>query len=201
MREHDQTPEILNPPMRIPCCIDICARLQRYVDTDSRSRLIAALALVVGAALGMAGTFAPSASLRGLAWGVDGTALVLASALLTVRYFRRGNDFAAAGFLVFVVGEALILSGAAMDLVESVSVFGAGVALWATSLALVGASGVMPRWVNGVGYVGAVLFTVVALQIFAGYALTPLSQPLPFVAYPFLVATLVGWAWVQYRDV
>ena len=169
--------------------------------TDSRSRLIAALALVVGAALGMAGTFAPSASLRGLAWGVDGTALVLASALLTVRYFRRGNDFAAAGFLVFVVGETVILSGAAMDLVESVPVFGAGVALWATSLALVGGSGVMPRWVNGVGYVGAVLFTVVALQIFAGYTLTPLSQPLPFFAYPFLVATLVGWAWAQYREV
>jgi hypothetical protein len=26
-------------------------------------------------------------------------------------------------------------------------------------------------------------------------ALTPLSQPLPFFAYPFLAATLCGWAW------
>jgi hypothetical protein len=42
--------------------------------------------------------------------------------------------------------------------------------------------------------------TVVALQIFSGRALTPLSQPLPFFAYPFLAATLFGWAWTHYRD-
>lgn len=86
---------------------------------DARLRLIASIGLVVGAVLGMAGTFAPSASLRGLAWGVDGTALVVGTAL--------------------------------------------------------------------------------ASQIFSGTALTPLSQPLPFFAYPFLAATLFGWAWVQYR--
>ena len=168
--------------------------------SDRLLRQTSALGLVTGAALGIAGTFAGSASLRGLAWGVDGTALVLASSLLTVHYFRRGNDLAAAGFLIFVVGEALILSSAAMDLVGSAPSFGAGVALWAASLALVGASGVMPRWVNGIGYIGALLFTTVALQIFAGYSLMPLSQPLPFFAYPFLATTLVGWAWVQYRD-
>ena len=79
---------------------------------DARLRQIAAIGLVIGALLGMAGTFAPSASLRGLAWGVDGTALIVATALLTVHHLRRGNDLAAAGFLVFVVGETLILSGA-----------------------------------------------------------------------------------------
>jgi hypothetical protein len=34
-------------------------------------RTIAALGLVIGAVFGIAGTFAPSSSLRGLAWGVD----------------------------------------------------------------------------------------------------------------------------------
>jgi hypothetical protein len=53
---------------------------------------IASAALVVGALLGMAGTFTPSASLRGLAWGIDGVALILASALLTMHHFRTGND-------------------------------------------------------------------------------------------------------------
>jgi hypothetical protein len=43
-----------------------------------------------------------------------------------------------------------------------------------------------------------VLLGVVALQIFAGQALTPLSRPLPFFAYPFLAATLFGWAWTHY---
>jgi hypothetical protein len=148
----------------------------------------------------MAGTFAPSDELRALAWGVDGTALAVANALLTVRYLRRGNDLAAAGFLVFAIGEALILSGSAMDIAASPPVFAAGVALWSASMVLVGASGAMPRWVNAVGFVGAVLFTVVALQIFLGSPLTALSQPLPFFAYPFLVAVLVGWAWALHRN-
>jgi len=42
----------------------------------------------------MAGTFARSAAWRGLAWGLDGTALIVASALLAVHDFRRGNDLA-----------------------------------------------------------------------------------------------------------
>jgi hypothetical protein len=168
--------------------------------SDSRLRLIAAMGLVIGAVLGMAGTFASSASLRGLAWGLDGTALIVATALLTIHHVRRGNDAAAAGFLVFVVGEGLIVSGAAMDPAASPPAFGPGVALWAASLAMVSASGTMPPVVNGVGFVGSLLFTVVAVQIFLGSALTPLSHPLPFFAYPFLAATLFGWAWAHYRS-
>ena len=168
--------------------------------SDSRLRRFAAVGLVLGAVLGMAGTFAPSASLRGLAWGVDGTALIVATALLTIHHFRRGNDAVAAGFLVFVVGEALILPSAAMDLVASAPSFGAGAALWAASLALVSAFSRMPAAVRGVGFVGSLLFTVVAVQIFLGRSVTPLSRPLPFFAYPFLAATLFGWAWVHYRQ-
>jgi hypothetical protein len=167
--------------------------------SDVRLRLIAAIGLVMGAILGMAGTFAPSASLRGLAWGLDGTALVVATALLTVHHLRRGNDLLAAGFLVFVVGEALILSGAGMDLEASAPLFAAGVCLWAASLALVSASSAMPPLVRSFGFVASLLFAAVAVQIFLGRGLTPLSEPLPFFAYPFLAATLFGWAWVHYR--
>jgi hypothetical protein len=167
--------------------------------SDLRLRQIAAVGLVVGALLGMAGTFAPSASWRGLAWGLDGTALVVACALLTVHHFRRGNDLAAAGFLVFVAGETLILSGSAMTLEASGPSFAAGVSLWSASLVLVGVSNIMPRLINGIGFVGALLFAIVALRIFMGEALTPLSEPLPFLAYPFLAATLFGWAWGHTR--
>jgi hypothetical protein len=52
-----------------------------------------------------------------------------ATALLTVHHLRRGNDALAAGYLVFLVGEGLILSGAAMDLVASAPSFAAGVGL------------------------------------------------------------------------
>jgi hypothetical protein len=106
---------------------------------------------------------------------------------------------AAAGFLVFLAGETLIVSGSAMTLEASAPSFAAGVGLWAASLVLVGASSTMPAWIRGIGFAAALLFTVVAARIFMGAELTPLSRPLPFFAYPFLAATLVGWAWVHYR--
>jgi hypothetical protein len=71
--------------------------------------------------------------------------------------------------------------------------------LWATSLALVSAASAMPAVVRTVGFIGSFLFAVVALEMFSGRALTPLSEPLPFFAYPFLAATLFGWAWAHYR--
>lgn len=164
-------------------------------------RLLAPGGLVLGAILGMAGTLVESAALRGLLWGLDGIALIVAAALLAIDHLRRGNDLLAAGFLVFVVGEALILSGAAMDLAASGPAFAAGVGLWAASLALISAPGVMPSWLRVVAAVAALLFAAVAVQIFMGRALTPLSRPLPFFAYPFLAITLFGWAGVEYRNV
>lgn len=168
--------------------------------SDQGSRRIAPSGLVIGAVLGVAGTFVRSASLRGLLWGLDGIALIVATALLTIHHFRRGNDVVAAGFLVFVAGETLIVSGSAMDLAASVPLFGAGTGLWAASLAVVSVPRVMPAWVRGVAAAAAVLFAVVAVQIFMGGALTPLTQPLPFFAYPFLALTLFGWAWTHYRN-
>lgn len=165
-----------------------------------RLRAVAAAALVIGALLGMAGTFAPSAELRGLAWGVDGTALIVGSALLAVHHLRRGDELLAAGFLVFLAGETLIVSGSAMDLAASAPVFAAGAGLWAASMALVSASRAMPALVRATGAIGAILFAYTAARIFSGAALTPLTRPLPFFAYPFLALTLFGWAWVHWRQ-
>ena len=152
---------------------------------NQRPRLIAPSGLVIGAVLGMAGTFAPSASLRGLLWGLDGIALIVAAALLTIHHFRRGNDVVAAGFLVFVVGETLILSGAAMDLAASGPVFAAGAGLWAASLGLVSAPNVMPSWVRVVAAIAALLFAVVAVQVFMGRALTATVPAVTFLRLSF----------------
>lgn len=167
--------------------------------TDPRLRLVASIGLIIGGVLGMAGTFVPYASLRALLWGLDGIALIVATALLTIHHFRRGSEFVAVGFLIFVAGETLILASAAMDLMATGPVFAGGVSLWAASLILISAPNVMPSWVRVAAVIAALLFAVVAVQIFIGSALTPLSQPLPFFAYPFLAATLFGWAWVHYR--
>ena len=98
------------------------------------------------------------------------------------------------------MGESLIVAGAAMDFEESAPLFAAGAGLWAAALALVSAPGVLPAWVRVTGLAAALLFAAVAVRLFLGHALTPLSRPLPFFAYPFLVATLFGWAWVHHRD-
>ena len=166
---------------------------------DTRLRLIAAAGLIVGAALGIAGTFVPSASLRALLWGVDGTALVMAGAALTIRYLREQKDVAAAGFLIFTLGQTLILSGSAMDVAAAAPSFAAGISLWSVALVVVGVSGALPLLVRLVGFVAALLFAIVALRICGGEALNALSTPLPFFAYPFLAVTLVGWAWEQIR--
>lgn len=158
-------------------------------------KVLAAVGLAVGGAFGMAGTFAPSASLRGIAWGIDGVALVIAGAVLTLLYYRQDRDLVAAGFLVFTVGEGLILSGAAMDPAASAPSFGAGTALWASALVLVGIPRVFPVPARLLGLAAAVLFVITSLRIFAGAPVTALSSPLPFFAYPVLVATMIGWIW------
>jgi hypothetical protein len=162
---------------------------------DRSTSVLASIGLAVGGAFGMAGTFAPSASLRGLAWGIDGVALVMAGALLTLAFYRKGQDLVASGFLVFAIGESVILSSAAMDLAASTPSFGAGTSLWALALVLIGVPTVFPPLVRILGFVAALLFTIVAAQIFAGAQITPLTSPLPFFAYPVFVVTMIGWIW------
>ena len=167
--------------------------------SDQRLRAIASAGLVIGALLGMAGTFTASAELRGLLWLVDGIALVVASAILAMLHLRRGDALLAAGFLVFMAGETLIVSGSGMELAASAPTVAAGAGLWAASLALVSASAVLPGLVRATGAIAAILFAITAARMVGATDLTPLSRPLPFFAYPFLALTLFGWAWVHWR--
>jgi hypothetical protein len=170
-----------------------------YNMRQNRLDLFAAVCLVVGGILGMVGSFAPAA-VRGIAWGLDGTALVLGTAILAVHHIKRGHEQLAAGFLVFVVGQTLVVSGSAMELSASSPIFGAGAGLWAAALALVSASSIMPAFARITGAIASLMFAVTALQIYGGAELTPLSKPLPYFVYPFLVLTLFGWAWNLYRS-
>lgn len=160
-----------------------------------RPPTVAPVCLVVGALLGLAGSFATSASLRGLAWGLDGTLLVVAAALLAVHFLRQNHEVVAAGFLVFIAGETLVVAGSAMSLEASRPLFAAGAALWAAALVLISGPKVMPVLARALGAIAAVLFTATATQIFAGRDLTSLSRPLPFFAYPVFVLTVFTWAW------
>lgn len=149
--------------------------------------------LAAGAVFGMAGTLVPEASVRQILWGIDGVALVAATTLLAIRALRAGHDMMAAGFLVFALGETVLVSGNAAGLAAAVPSFGGGVALWAAGLLLVSGPAVLPGWVRAAGVVAAVLFAVVAVRIHLGEALPATASPLPSLGYPPLVLTFVGW--------
>ena len=168
---------------------------------DRQLRIIAACGLAVGAILGLVGTFTPP-PMRGLLWGLDGIALVIASALLAIQHFRQGHDLVAAGFIVFAIGEGVLLSGVALDPGDPgpVSSFAAGAGLWAAGLALISAPAVMPLVVRILGFISALLFAIHAVMVFSGHPLSALSTPLPLFAYPFLVITLLCWAFLCLRE-
>ena len=166
---------------------------------EKLTEITASIGLFIGGIFGLAGSFAPSASLRGLAWGVDGVALILASALLTMYYFRKGFDTTAAGFLIFAIGEGFILSYSGIDLDTNVSSFGAGTGLWAASLFVISLQKVFSVFIRCTGLLAAILFSVVAFQIFTDHSVNALTRPLPFYAYPVFVITIFGWAWTLIR--
>jgi len=158
-------------------------------------KIIAVIGLALGGILGMVGTFVANQNVRAVLWAIDGASLIVATSLLALMYFRKGNDCVAAGFLVYAIGEAVMLGGTACSLEASVPTFAAGTALWSAALALTCVPGVFVIWTRIAGLIGAVLFAITSLRIFAGEQLLPISKPLPTMAYPFLVLTFIGWIW------
>ena len=118
-----------------------------------------------------------------------------------MKYFRTGNDVVAGGFLVFAIGEGLILlSAPAAGLAGSVTAFAGGTALWGTALLLVSIPKLFALPIRILGIVSAGLFILTSARIFWGEQLLPTSAPLPTYAYPLLVATFVGWIWTLWRE-
>lgn len=161
--------------------------------TEKRRDRVAAGGLAVGGIFGMAGSFVTQAEWRQACWMIDGVGIIVAVALLVVRFLRRGNDTLAASFLVFLAAESLVLSNTAAGLEASRASFASGVALWAASLLLTSLTDVFPRWSRLTGLVAAALFTVTAARIAMGDTIVPTSAPLPSAGYPFLVLTFAGW--------
>jgi hypothetical protein len=160
---------------------------------DRRTDRVAVVGLTVGGILGLAGSFVPQAHLRQVFWMIDGVGIIVAAALLAMRFFRKGNDILAASFLVFLAAESLVLSNTAAGLEASRASFASGVALWAASLVMTSLTDVFPTWSRVTGLVAAGLFTVTAVRIALGAPILPTSAPLPSAGYPFLVLTFIGW--------
>jgi uncharacterized membrane protein YeaQ/YmgE (transglycosylase-associated protein family) len=56
---------------------------------EKLTRRIAPLGLLLGAILGMVGSFVPSASVRGLAWGIDGAGIIVRQLLTDCLLFSK----------------------------------------------------------------------------------------------------------------
>jgi hypothetical protein len=158
-------------------------------------KIVVIIGLALGAILGMLGAILSSEPARAVAWAIDGTGVIVAVTILALYHFRKSHDGVAAGFLVYAIGEAVMLGGTAAALPASIAPFAAGTALWSAGLLLTGIPAVFALWTRLVSIVAAVLFAIVALSIFSGHPLSPVSHPLPLFAYPFLVLTFAGWIW------
>jgi hypothetical protein len=161
---------------------------------------VAIFGLAIGGTLGLAGAAVTQPNLQAILWAIDGAALVMATTLLALKFFRKANDMVAGGFLVFAIGEGVILSGAAAGLANSVPSFAAGTALWGTALLLVSLPKLFALPVRILGVASGILFIITAARILWGEILLPTSIPLPSYAYPLLVATFIGWIWTLWRE-
>jgi hypothetical protein len=162
--------------------------------------LLPVIGLALGAIFGLAGTMVEQPHLQQIFWAIDSAGLVMATSLLSLKFFRKGNDIVATGFLVFAIGEGVLLSGTGAGTVASVPAFAAGTALWGTALLLVSIPREFAIPVRVVGVVAAILFMITSARIFLGEQLLPTASPLPFFAYPFLVLTFLGWIWRLLRE-
>ena len=158
-------------------------------------RIIAVIGLIAGGVLGMAGSMVSSHEVRAVCWAIDGVGVILATAILAVAFIRAGRMELAVGFLIYTIGESVMLAGTAVSLEASVPSFAAGTALWSAGLVLVSVPRVFAIWTRITGLIAAILLGIVSLSIFRGVLLTPIAHPLPFFAYPFLVLTFAGWIW------
>ena len=136
---------------------------------------VASIGLAVGGVLGLAGTLVTQRNLQSILWGIDGAALVVATALLALKFFRKGNDLVAAGFLVFALASSVMLIGTADSLEESAPSFAAGTALWTCALLLTSVPKEFSGWIRLVGVIGSTLFAITAARMLSGAAILPPS--------------------------
>ena len=128
--------------------------------------IMAAVGLALGAVFGMAGTMVAQPTLQAALWAIDSVGLVMAAALLTLKFFRKGNDLVAAGFLVFAIGEGVMFSGTAAGPAGSVPSFAAGTALWAAALLLISVPKEFAIGICLVGILASILFAITFARIF-----------------------------------
>ncbi|HEY3251589.1 MAG TPA: hypothetical protein VGK25_10775 [Ignavibacteria bacterium] len=148
--------------------------------------------LIVGAVFGLAGSMVKEVNLQATLYEISSIGMIVAAALLGLTFFRKGNDFVAAGFLLLAIAEAVMSSGTALGPVGNQPSFAAGMALYVPALLLISVPKGFPIWARIAGILTVIPFAIAAAKIFWGeQVLSP--SPLPGVGYSLLVITFICW--------
>ena len=162
--------------------------------------VVAIVGLMLGGIFGLAGTFVADPRLRSVFWAIDGLGLIVATAILALKHFRSGNDAVGAGFLIYCIGESVMLGGTAQPLSAMVPSFGAGCAMWAAALLMTSIPARFAIWVRVTSFIAALIFIATYAEILWGKGILPTSSPLPGLGYPFMVLAFFGWIWSLVRE-
>ena len=161
--------------------------------------LIACLGLATGAIFGMSGSMVANPILQTVLYEISSIGLVIAFALLTIKFIREQKDFLAAGFLLFAIAEAVMTSGAALGQIGGQASFGAGIAFYVPALLLLSIPKGFPLWIRIAGIATTIPFAISASKIFLGEVLLSTSS-IVGAAYGLLVLTIIGWIITLIRE-
>ena len=161
--------------------------------------ILSSIGLAIGAGFGMAGSMIQEPVLQNCEWEISSVGLISACAILTLKYFRAGNDFLAAGFLLFAIGEAVMSGGTVSGLVGAQPTFAAGMALYIPALWLISVPKNFAVWIRIAGVAASIPFAITASKIFLGEQVLG-SASLPGAGYGILTIAFIGWILTLLRE-
>lgn len=159
---------------------------------DRTKQIIAVTGLAIGVIFGLSGSIFGGPQGKIILYGISSLGLVAAGALLTLHYFRKNDDLVATGFLVFTIGEAIMMGGAPAGDVGGQPSFGAGMAMYVPALLMISASNRFALWNRLSGIAAAIPFLIASTIIFNGGEVFS-SSGLAGAGYGLLSLTIIGW--------
>ena len=163
------------------------------------SNTLASIGLAVGAVFGISGSIFTEPTLQIALYQISSVALTAACALLTVKFLRDGKDYAATGFLLFAIGEAVMSAGTALGQVGAQPAFAAGMALYVPAFLFISLPREFPTWCRFTGVAATIPFSIAASKIYlGGQALS--TSAFPGAGYGLLTLTIIGWILTLLRE-
>ena len=161
--------------------------------------ILSSIGLAIGAGFGMAGSMTNEPILQNCEWEISSVGMISACALLTMKYFRSGNDFLAAGFFLLAIGEAVMSGGTVSGLVGAQPTFAAGMALYIPALWLISFPNSFAIWIRIAGVAASIPFAIASSKIFLGEQVLGTAS-LPGAGYGILTIAFIGWILTLLRE-